>query len=122
MSQPLIAITALLGAVAVSMGALGGHAMHDLLSDTQMTTWQTATQYLMWHVLAALAVALSTRAPHGAAWLWLLGGGLFAASLYGWLLVAWRPLVWVTPIGGGVMIAGWLWLMIQAWRGQPAHG
>lgn len=121
MHQKLLIVTATLGATAVSMGALGGHAMQTLLSDSQINTWETATRYLMWHVLAALVVAVTAKVHQAPAWLWLLGGTLFAGSLYGWLLLAWRPLVFVTPIGGGIMIAGWLWLLVQAWRGSTAH-
>ena len=121
MFKPLLMSTALLGATAVGMGALGGHAMQSVLTDSQLQTWETATRYLMWHVLAALALACLQRAPQSVAWLWLLGGSLFAGSLYGWLLLQWRPLVFITPLGGVIMIAGWLWLFIQVGRGRCSH-
>ena len=114
MAQPLLFATACLGACAVGMGAIGGHAMQAFLSDAQLATWETATRYLMWHVLAALVVAYSASASNRIGWLWLLGGALFSGSLYGWLLLGWRPLVFLTPIGGGIMILGWLALCIQA--------
>ncbi|TGG90076.1 DUF423 domain-containing protein [Natronospirillum operosum] len=110
----LLAVAACLGALAVSLGALGGHAMQARLSAEQLVTWETATRYLMWHVLAAVAIALAAREPLlSAAWLMLIGGVLFSFSLYGWLLLQFRPLVFVTPVGGLVMIAGWLWLVWQ---------
>lgn len=109
--RSLIAITALLGALAVAAGAIGGHALEDTLTADQLATWDTATRYLMWHVLAALVLGLSGRpALKPPAWVLLVGGVLFAASLYLWLLSGWRPLVMVTPVGGLVMIGGWLLL------------
>ncbi len=110
----LLTAAALLGALAVGLGALGGHALQQHLQADQLATWDTATRYLMWHVLAALAIALAARTPLlGAGWILLTGAVLFSFSLYGWLLLAFRPLVFVTPLGGVVMIAGWLWL---AWK------
>ncbi|MCH8551767.1 MAG: DUF423 domain-containing protein [Natronospirillum sp.] len=116
MSAPatLLAVAAVLGALGVSLGALGGHAMQDRLSPEQLVTWDTATRYLMWHVLAAVAIGLSARLPLvSAGWIMLLGAVLFSFSLFGWLLLHFRPLVFITPLGGLVMIAGWLWL---AWK------
>ncbi len=110
-SRPLLATTALLGALAVAAGALGGHALEGTLSADQLATWDTATRYLIWHVLAALGLGLSGRpALTRPAWVLLTGGVLFACSLYLWLLSGWRPLVMVTPVGGLVMIGGWLLL------------
>lgn len=110
----LLVTSAVLGALAVGLGALGGHAMQNHLQADQLATWETATRYLMWHVLAALAIALTARDPLlGAGWILLAGAVLFSFSLYGWLLLAFRPLVFVTPLGGVVMIVGWLWL---AWK------
>lgn len=126
MADSLRIATAFLGACAVGMGALGGHAMQALLTETQIATWETATRYLMWHVLAALVIAYSAPAHNRIGWLWLLGGVVFAGSLYGWLLLQWRPLVFLTPIGGVIMIVGWLTLCLQALlasknRQEPIH-
>lgn len=111
----VIALAALLGAIAVALGAMGGHAMQRVLNVDQLGTWETATRYLAWHVLAALAIGLSGRRTFLVpALVLLLGGVLFAGSLYLWLLTAVRPLVFVTPLGGGVMILGWLWLFAKA--------
>lgn len=117
----IIALAALLGAIAVALGALGGHAMQRALTVDQLSTWETATRYLIWHALAALAIGLSGRRAFLApALILVLGAVLFAGSLYLWLLTSVRPLVFVTPLGGGVMIAGWLWLFGKAAFGADA--
>lgn len=120
--RKLLVIIALLGASTIAAGALGGHALQHLLSPDQIATWETATRYLIWHVLAALALALSNRPPLLKPAMTLLTGAvLFSASLYLWLLLAWRPLVFITPLGGIVMIIGWLWLAWTFWTLDDRH-
>jgi uncharacterized membrane protein YgdD (TMEM256/DUF423 family) len=46
----------------------------------------------------------------GPAWLFVIGGAVFAGTLYLMALGAPRWLGAVTPIGGALLIAGWLWL------------
>lgn len=105
----LCALAALFGAIAVALGALGGHAMQARLAPDQLATWDTATRYLMWHALAGLAVGLAQRVRFVLpAMVLLLGALLFSGSLYLWLLTGFKPLVFVTPLGGLVMLAGWL--------------
>ena len=116
-STSLLTLIALLGATAIGAGALGGHALQGILDTGQIATWDTATRYLVWHVLAALALVLSGKpalvVPSG----WLLTGALlFSGSLYAWLLLGWRPLVFITPVGGITMITGWLWLAWTFWK------
>lgn len=107
----LLIFTALLGACAVGLGALGGHAMQSVLDASQLATWETATRYLMWHVLAALALLLTNRpALRLPVSVLLVGALLFSASLYLWLITGLRPLVFITPLGGVTLIAGWLLL------------
>lgn len=115
----LVAAGALLGAVAVGLGAFGAHALKGSLDTEALGWWQTATAYLLPHAVAAVAVGLSNQ-PRLAASGWLLGGGaaLFAATLFAMALGAPRWFGAITPIGGAAMIAGWLWLAWWALRGR----
>lgn len=114
----LLSLTAILGACSVGLGALGGHAMQSVLDASQLATWETATRYLMWHVLAALALLLANRPALRLPVAVLLAGALlFSASLYLWLLTGLRPLVFITPLGGVTLIAGWLllaWTLVKS--------
>jgi len=109
---------AILGAVGVSLGALGAHALQARLSTEQLASWDTAVRYHLLHSVALLALALfatesgqSIRLP---GWLFSLGIVLFSGSIYLLVLTGQRWLGPVTPLGGFCLIAGWLSLVSLA--------
>ena len=110
---------ALLAALAVGLGALGAHALKAQLSAEQLTTYQTAVQYQMYHALGLVLVGLlgmSHRSPwlDGAGWAMLIGIFLFSGFLYGWLATGLRFFVYPVPVGGVAFILGWLALAVGA--------
>ena len=115
--RQMVAAAALLGGLAVILGAFGAHALKARLGNEALGWWQTGVQYQMWHALAVLAIALWderwARLPAR-----LLAGGalLFAATLYAMALGGPRWLGAVTPVGGLAMIAGWGLLAFRAVR------
>ncbi|MHA6720758.1 DUF423 domain-containing protein [Sphingomonas sp. RS6] len=100
----LAILAALCGAMAVAAGAFGAHG-----AQGQAVEWlKTGGHYQLVHAVAALvAIQMGARGP---AWLFVVGGFVFAATLYLMALGLPRWLGAVTPIGGAAMIAGWLWL------------
>ncbi len=113
----LVLVAAVLGLIAVALGAFGAHALEQRLDAEALGWWQTGVQYQMWHALAVLALGLSglawARLP---AWLLAAGALLFSATLYAMALGAPRGLGAVTPIGGLIMVAGWALLCFRAAR------
>jgi len=108
--NPILLFAALSGALAVAAGAFGAHGAVAPAAD-----WlKTGAQYQLLHAVAAIAV-LRLKAK-GPATLFLVGGAIFAVSLYLMALGLPRWLGAVTPIGGVMLIAGWLWLAWQAMR------
>lgn len=103
----LAILAALSGAMAVGAGAFGAHG-----ASGDAAKWlQTGGHYQLIHAVAALvAMRLEARGAHGAGWLFVAGGLIFAGTLYLMALGAPRWLGAVTPIGGALLIAGWLWL------------
>ena len=102
-------LAALSGAVAVGAGAFGAHG-----ASGQAQEWlRTGGQYQMIHAIAAL-VALRMQA-RGPAWCFVIGGAIFAGTLYLMALGAPRWFGAITPVGGAMLIAGWLWL---AWAAR----
>ncbi|HXH15394.1 MAG TPA: DUF423 domain-containing protein [Sphingomonas sp.] len=101
-------LAALSGAIAVVAGAFGAHGASGPAAE-----WlKTGAQYQLAHVVAALvAVRMEARGP---AWLFVIGGALFAGSLYGLAIGGGRWLGPITPIGGALLIGGWLWLAWSA--------
>ncbi|MBC6993415.1 DUF423 domain-containing protein [Neolewinella lacunae] len=116
-------LIAVLGALAVGLGAFGAHGLERLVEPAQLETFGTGVRYQFYHVLAAaLAIALGQHAAFSGQWLrraiwcWVLGIALFSGSLY---LLALRDvhglavgfLGPITPLGGLFFIGGWMMLL-----------
>ncbi len=113
----IVTLAALSAAIAVGAGAFGAHGASGKAAE-----WlRTGGLYQMVHAVAALAVMDRPRGRM-AAWLFVAGSGLFAATLYAMALGSPRWLGAVTPIGGLVMIAGWLVLAFAGSGGGGRRG
>lgn len=121
-------LCALLGALAVGIGAFGAHGLKELVAPEQLETFGTGVRYHFYHVFAiGLAVALSAvpgvdhKRLRQAVYAWALGILLFSGSLY---LLSLRNVIGlpvsflgpVTPIGGLFFIVGWILLLLAARR------
>lgn len=117
-------IIAILGALAVAIGAFGAHGLKELVGPEQLATFNTGVRYHFYHTLAmGLAFALANRADMRAnrllqaRWAWGVGIGLFSGSLYLLTLEAQigipaAILGPITPIGGLFFIVGWVLLFL----------
>ncbi len=106
-------IAAILGFLAVALGAFGAHSLRPLLDRNQTSEiWQKAVFYHFIH--AVMLFVLAGRTPfRRCPWLCFLAGILiFSGSLYSLALTNLRWLGAITPIGGVSFLAGWLWLAI----------
>jgi uncharacterized membrane protein YgdD (TMEM256/DUF423 family) len=116
-----IVVGAVLGALAVVLGAFGAHALKERLGPEELAWWQTAVQYHGAHALAIVLYGVfaerAGRKPWPAAPLFAAGIVLFSGSLYAMALGAPRWLGAVTPLGGLAFIAGWLGFAWSARRG-----
>lgn len=113
---------AISGVLAVVLGALGAHGLHNVLDDDARAVYATASLY---HLIHTLALAIAALAPAaglhrrscaiGCA-LWAAGIVVFSGSLY---LLSVTGLTWLgalTPIGGLALIAGWILLAVAGIR------
>jgi uncharacterized membrane protein YgdD (TMEM256/DUF423 family) len=112
---------ALLGFLAVALGAFGAHALRSRVPPVLVETFETGVRYQMYHALALLACAWALdrhRAmAQAAAWLFLAGIVLFSGSLYVLVLSGQRWWGAVTPLGGLAFLAGWAclaWALMSA--------
>lgn len=107
MKNLLGATAAFSGGLAVILGALAAHALHDQLSEAgKLDSWKTAAWYHLTHSMMALVVAQAGFRRIG--WTMLSGILLFSGSIY--LLCLLDGVSWlgpVTPIGGLLMIGAW---------------
>lgn len=112
MNVPLVRLAAVLGFLAVALGAFGAHALKETLSANATTEiWNKAVLYHFVHTLAILALAALPEVSRWSAWLFLAGIIIFSGSLYLLALTNIRWLGAITPIGGLCFLAGWLVLL-----------
>ena len=127
MHKKFISTGALLGAIAVALGAFGAHGLKKIVTTETVQTFQTGVQYQMYHALALLLTGLlyekcSQKFSRIAGVLFIIGIILFSGSLY--LLTAGKAAETasldkvgiITPFGGIAFIAGWLFLFIAAMK------
>jgi len=119
-----------LGAISVSLGALGAHALKNqlpsgLITSDQLNGFDTAVKYQMYHTLGMLLVVILNKDLQNkflkfAYNLFFWGIILFSGSLY---FLCTRNLMgadWlkflgpITPIGGILFVAGWLMFVFAA--------
>ncbi|TRX49841.1 DUF423 domain-containing protein [Fulvivirga sp. M361] len=123
MSKNIIKIAAVLGTMAVGIGAFGAHGLEEILvTNGRVGTFQTAVNYHFYHVLALLAVGIlanykPSKLLSYCSLLFTLGIVIFSGSLYILSLTNITLLGAITPLGGVCFIAGWIllfWAMKKA--------
>ena len=112
-NPPALRIAALLGFLAVALGAFGAHGLKELLArNGTIAVWEKAVLYHFIHAIMLFILAERTSANAGPWFSFLVGILLFSGSLY---LLAVTNLRWlgaITPFGGISFLIGWLWLVI----------
>jgi uncharacterized membrane protein YgdD (TMEM256/DUF423 family) len=108
---------ALMGLLAVALGAFGAHSIKALLAQNHTADiWEKAVFYHFIH--AVMMFVLAERKPFQAGpwWCFLAGIFFFSGSLY---LLAATNILWlgaITPIGGVSFLVGWGWLLLKPLR------
>lgn len=113
---------ALMGALAVAIGAFGAHGLKQILVETgRADVFETAVKYHFYHALALLANGALMNHFTGAAMRYgslcfTLGILFFSGSLYLLSLTGVGVLGAITPIGGVLFIAGWICLFVSIFK------
>ena len=125
MDKKITATAAVLGMVAIILGAFGAHALKIVLTVEELNTFETGVKYQMYHALFLLFIgftaSLSEKSRKGISILITIGVVLFSGSIYvlstknisGLDIKAFGI---VTPIGGLLLISGWFWLFLSLIR------
>lgn len=114
---------AVLGALAVALGAFGAHGLKSKVNADTLQVFETAVKYQFWHVFALIAVAVLFQSYPSNTMLWsgrffIAGIILFSGSLYA--LTFFRAagnesMNWlgaITPFGGLSFIIGWILMAV----------
>lgn len=126
MSTRFVIIGALMGFLAVAAGAFGAHGLRETLSEQDLTIYQTAVTYQMYHALALILYGLLARgwqdAPSWPGLALLAGIVIFSGSLYLLVFTGVRKWGMVTPIGGLAFLIGWAGIAYAAWQAARSTG
>jgi len=127
MHKTFLILGALLGALAVALGAFGAHGLKKIAAPETVEYYQTGVQYQMYHALALLVVGLLAERMGSsmfnyAGFSFIAGIVFFSGSLY--LISSLKvmnkivpPAVGIlTPIGGLFFILGWVMLLVAVTR------
>ena len=125
MERKITGIAALMGMLAIILGAFGAHALKKYLSVEQLSSFETGVKYQMYHALFLLFLGLKTSLPERIKktvfQLVVFGVIFFSGSIY--LLstkaisgIDFKFIGIVTPIGGALLIAAWGILFWNIWR------
>ncbi|MFC3414900.1 DUF423 domain-containing protein [Algoriphagus hitonicola] len=114
--KQIIQVAAILGALAVGIGAFGAHGLEDILAKNGRTeTFETAVKYHFYHAITLLLVGILSNSRVGylrgmsfSAINLIIGIIIFSGSLY---ILSITNITWlgaITPIGGIAFILGWV--------------
>ena len=112
-----LTITALLGFIAIALGAFGEHALREQLSVEAMQSFETAVRYQMYHVLVLLILNMyegfSEKIKRVLTVIFTIGILFFSGSIYLIHLfsVSAKSIWFITPLGGVLFIIGWAMLV-----------
>nr|WP_315170938.1 DUF423 domain-containing protein [uncultured Flavobacterium sp.] len=122
MSKKVITTAALLGMIAIILGAFGAHALKKVLSTDELVTFETGVRYQMYHALFLLFIGLSTslseKSQKTIYYLTLSGVLLFSGSIYflatnSLTSFDFKKIGFITPIGGVLLISAWAVLLFD---------
>ncbi|WP_324719853.1 DUF423 domain-containing protein [Salinimicrobium sp. HB62] len=125
MNRNVLIWGAVLGVIAIILGAFAAHGLKPHLSIENLQTFETGVKYQMYHALfllflGSLPVA-SEKVKRICFYLTLFGVVFFSGSIY---LLATNSLTSydfnvlgpVTPVGGSLMISAWIVLLISFFK------
>lgn len=123
MDSNYLKLAAVVGAVAVAIGAFGAHGLESTLEANQRAdTFETAVKYHFYHALAMFAVGIWLRFEPTNKQLkyalisFAIGILIFSGSLY---ILSLTGITWlgaITPFGGVCFIIGWVFIFVGARR------
>jgi len=112
-----MAFAALIGGIAVILGALGAHMLEKYLDSNALKSFETAVRYQLFHAIVLLFIGLAKQSfstlPPLISKFFFTGILLFSGSIYLLILLKHLNINFpsllglMTPIGGVLLILGW---------------
>ena len=127
MDKKIIYTGALMGMIAIILGAFGAHALKKILTPELLATFETGVRYQIYQAFFLLLLPtfkiLSEKTKSTIFYLIVLGVIFFSGSIYGLATNYLTPfdfktIGFITPIGGLLIIIGWGLLFYHYIRGK----
>lgn len=122
MSRTILITAAILGIIAIGLGAFGAHGLKQLISVEAQQTFETGVRYQMYHALMLLFIGgtslLTEKSKKSIFVLTLVGVLFFSGSIYGLATmeisgINFKSIGFITPIGGLLLITAWAVMFIN---------
>ena len=131
MNRTISITAAILGIIAIALGAFGAHGLKALISIDAQQTFETGVRYQMYHAIVLLFVGGTTwinqKSKKAVYFLILSGVIFFSGSIYGLATmevsaINFKKIGFITPIGGLLLIVGWVVMLISFLRSKSDNG
>lgn len=122
MNRTIFISAAIVGMLAIILGAFAAHGLKSLISVESQYTFETGVRYQMYHAFFLLIIGnlkfLSEKVKRTIYYVVIVGLVFFSGSIYGLATNTlttfdFKSIGFVTPIGGLLLIAAWLILLIN---------
>lgn len=116
-----IFIGSILLAIAVSLGAMGAHALEKTLTVKQLATFKTGVNYHFLHAFGIVFVGILeqvfSKKLNLEFFLFLSGIVLFSFNCYFYSVTGIKTFAMIVPLGGVAYIIGWVSLSLRFMKG-----
>ncbi|MBO3099112.1 DUF423 domain-containing protein [Gelidibacter pelagius] len=122
MNRTILITAAVLGIIAIALGAFAAHGLKEVLSIEAQQTFETGVRYQMYHAIMLLFVGgttfLSVKSKKTIYYLVLIGVVFFSGSIYGLSTMDltglnFKSIGFITPIGGMLLILSWTLMLLN---------
>lgn len=127
MDRKIICTGALMGMLAIILGAFGAHALKKILTPDLLATFETGVRYQMYQAFFLLLLPslkiLTEKTKKNIFYLIVVGVVFFSGSIYGLATNYLTPfdfktIGFVTPIGGLLLIIAWATVFYQYFKSK----
>lgn len=118
----MLSLIAILGLMAVVLGAFGAHSLKEKLDPEAIKSFETGVRYMMYHIIVLLFVntysGISDKNKKIISYIFLTGILLFSGSIFAITAgeISAKAIWFITPLGGLFFIFGWLKLALAFYK------
>ena len=125
MERKITLVAAIMGTVAIILGAFGAHALKKVMTPSALVSFETGVRYQFFQALFLLYIGSTSILTE------VRKKEIFKLSTYGVLFFSgsiyllttssltgldFSPFGWITPLGGALLISAWIVLFISVYK------